>query len=243
MTTVTVKHGEYNITNEAQSSLGCMDSAVLSGHFGSIRPPLLLSVTVDDADNGDEVFGYCDTLTFEFNMKTDKAGRESIDPYSLFYFANPSTHCDVPFNKECPVYDIANGLGYEHSWSADGSSYTVRLECPAPAGTPSAAAANNYTGAPPQPYLVGNNSATYEPYELKVAYLELGVTQVRVRADVRNTKGNLRQPLLVGEFGSVDEPYIVAYLASNDENADSVYGEGGARAGSRKPDGRPPNIP
>jgi hypothetical protein len=78
-----------------------MDSATLSGSFGSTRPPKLVSVSVDDIDNGDEAYGggdshprpvptpmytpsrtpsstrcrygYCDELTFAFDMATDKA--------------------------------------------------------------------------------------------------------------------------------------------------------------------------
>ena len=55
LTEVSVRFGEYNITNEHGSSPGSMDRATLSGSFGSTRPPRLLEVTIDDEDNGDEV--------------------------------------------------------------------------------------------------------------------------------------------------------------------------------------------
>lgn len=229
ITRVTVRHGEHNVTNEHGSSVGCMDSAMLKGSFGSARPPRLVSVTIDDEDNGDEVYGYCDTLTFTFDMATDKAGRANIDVYDLFHFANPldasNPECDVPFAGECPVYDVTNGLKYESHWAADGSAYTVQLECPAPAGTPTAAAANLYAGAQQPPYLAGNSTTTFVPYVVRVAKVQLGVTRVRLRADVRNTARNLNQPLLRGEFGSVEAPFIVSYVASNYENADAIYGE------------------
>ena len=93
--------GSHNITNEAGSSIGTVDMVTLSGTFGSARPPRLLSVVVEDEDNGDEVYGYCDTLTFHFDMSTDKAGRNAIDVTELAAFANPvdpaSPECDVPF--------------------------------------------------------------------------------------------------------------------------------------------------
>ena len=228
LTAVTVRFGEHNITNERGSSVGCMDSMTLLGGFGTHQPPRLVSVSLADEDNGDEVYGYCDTLTFTFDMPTDKAsGRVGV--HDLFAFSNPRTvngqsECDVPFAGECPIYDVANGLGYTGAWSADGTSYTLRLQCPAPPGTPTAAVANLYSGAVPPPYLVGNSTQTLQAYELKVARLRLGVTSVRLRADVRNAARNLRPPLLEGEFGSVDGPYIVSYVASNYENADSVYG-------------------
>ena len=138
---------------------------------------------------------------------------------------------DAELGGESPAtFDVANGLAYTGTWSADGSSYTLQLQCPVPAGTPTAAAANLYAGAAPVPYLVGNNTRTppltYEAYEIAVARMRVGVTRVRLRADVRNLARNLRQPLLTGEFGSVDEPYIVSYAASNYENADATYGAG-----------------
>lgn len=244
LTQVTVLFGEHNITNEHGSSVGCMDTATLGGSFGSARPPRLLSVTIDDVDNGDEVYGYCDTITFAFDMPTDKAHRESIDVYDLFYFANPvstlTPECDVPYAGECPVYDIVNGLGYTSSWSADGSEYTLQLECPVPAGTPAAAAGNNYAAPAAPPYLVGNRTTPcgagetcnglgspqqWEAYEIRVGRLQLGVTRVRLRADVQNSARTLRQPLLSGEFGSITAPMITNYTASNFENADSIYGQ------------------
>ena len=231
LTKVSVRIGDHNITNEHGSSLGCMDDAMLAGSFGAKRPPQLLSVTIDDEDNGDEVYGYCDVLTFEFDMPTDTAGG-TTSVYDLFSFANPvddvatgAAACQVPFAGECPVYDITNGLAYTGAWSEDTTRYHMRMQCPAPPGTPTAAAANAYSGAIPAPYLVGNSTLTFLPYEIKVARLQLGVTRIRLRADVRNKARNLRQPLLTGEFGSVDEPYIVRYEASNYENADAVYGE------------------
>ena len=100
LTTVAVRHGgsygaawpNLNVTNEHGSSVGSMGSATLEGSFGSTRPPALVSVTVSDADNGDEVFGYCDLITFRFDMPTDKVGGrgDAIDVYELFSFANPA---------------------------------------------------------------------------------------------------------------------------------------------------------
>ena len=58
------------------------------------------------------------------------------------------------------------------------------------------------------------------------APFRLGVTAVRLRADVANRAGTLRQPTLGGSFGSLQQPRIVKYEASNYENADSEYGEG-----------------
>jgi hypothetical protein len=153
-----------------------------------------------------------------------QAGREAIDVYELFAFANPidatTPECDISYAGECPVYDLTNGLSYTGSWAEDGSAYTLRLQCPVPAGTPMAAGGDVYAGASPPPYLVGNNTITppltYNAYEIRVARLRVGVTRVRLRADVRNTARNLRQPLLTGEFGSVDEPFIVSYAASLD---------------------------
>jgi hypothetical protein len=141
------------------------------------------------------------------------------------------------------VYDIANGLNSTGAWSEDGSAFVLQLECPGgrvPPGTPTAAVANNYSGTQPTPYLIGNNTVTlhplgfaalpdyprptFMPYEIPVAHLELGVTIVRLRADVRNSRGNLRQPMLDGSFGSLDQPFIISYVASNVDNADAVYG-------------------
>ena len=97
-------------------------------------------------------------------MATDKAGREHIDVYDLFAFANPlvpaAPECDVPYAGECPVYDVTNGLSYTGAWAEDGSAYTLQLHCPVPAGTPTAASGDLYMGASPQPYLVGNNTIT-----------------------------------------------------------------------------------
>ena len=160
LSTVRVRIGDHNVTNQHGSSLGCADSALLGGTFGSQRPPTLLSVVLADEDNGDEVYGYCDTLTFTFDMPTDKAGGKT-DAYELFAFANPRAvaadaaapfgvdavaaaaggdECLVPFGGECPVYDVTNGLPYTGEWSADGRYYRMRLQCPAPSGTPTAAA-------------------------------------------------------------------------------------------------------
>jgi hypothetical protein len=97
-----------------------------------------------------------------------------------------------------------------------GASYTIQLHCPdgiPPDGTPEAAAANAYVPSPVA-YLAGNSSVTFVPYELRVAHLALGVTRVRLRADVRNLARNLRQPLLSGEFGSVVRPSSQATRAA-----------------------------
>ena len=51
----TPQWGPYNITNQAQTSGGCISATTLTGSFGSLRPPKLVGVQVSDADNGDEV--------------------------------------------------------------------------------------------------------------------------------------------------------------------------------------------
>ena len=230
VTTVSVLTGDVNVTNKGATSEGCAASATLTGSFGSERPPQLVAFTVDDEDNGDLVYGYCDVLAFRFDMGTDRAGRDDIDVYDLLYFANPPTvggvaECDVLIGGECPVYDLTNGLSYTTAWLDGGRTYEVRLQCPAPAGTPQAAQANFYAGAPAPTRLVGNNSATLQAYSLKVAQLRLGTTRVRLRTDVRNAARSMGQSTLTGEFGSLDQPRIVSYVASNRENADDIYGE------------------
>ena len=127
------------------------------------------------------------------------------------------------------MYDITNGLSYTGRWSADGASYTLQLECPAPPDTPHPAAGNAYAGAAPRPYLVGNSTATHRAYPIRVASLALGVTRVRLKADLRNRARNLRPPMLdpaSSDFGNVEPPYITSYTASNYENADASYGAG-----------------
>ena len=112
----------YNITSVAGAGPGAANPASLSGSFGSTRPPRLLSVTVADADNGDEAYGYCDTLTFSFDMATDMANDPTIDMYSLFHFANPQVvggvaQCDVPYHGECPA-----ARSKRHPWRCSSSA-------------------------------------------------------------------------------------------------------------------------
>ena len=73
----------HNVTNVAGTSPGSPTVVALSGTFGSTRPPRLVSVTVADADNGDEAYGYCDTITFAFDMMTDFAADPAIDMCAL----------------------------------------------------------------------------------------------------------------------------------------------------------------
>ena len=85
----------------------------------------------------------------------------------------------------------------------------MQLACPVPEGTRTLADGNAYTGGVPRPYIVDvrrqstqdwfnytlddvNQSATR--YPIHVAWLQLGVTTVRLRADVRNRARNLPQP-------------------------------------------------
>ena len=98
----------HNVTNVAGTGPGSSTGVLLRGSFGSTRPPRLVSVTVADADNGDEAYGHCDTITFAFDMATDLAADPAIDMYDLFHFANPKLvggvpQCDVPFHGESPV--------------------------------------------------------------------------------------------------------------------------------------------
>ena len=199
-------------------------------------------MTVADADNGDEAYGYCDTITFAFDMATDLAADPDIDMYALFHFANPKLvggvpQCDVPFHGECPVYDATNSSSYTSAWSDDGASYVVQLACPVPEGTPTLADGNTYAGSVPRPYLFDarrrsphewfNHSGdpSFVSYPVHVARLQLGVTTVRLRADVRNRARNIPQPTLTGAFGSLESPTIVSYVASNYDNTDSIYGD------------------
>ena len=161
-------------------------------------------------------------------MKTDKAGRENIDVYDLFAFSNPmqlpgeaGADCEHPFEGECPVYDITQGLPYAKWWSEDGARYTVQLLCPAPDGTPSASLGNYYKGGDFYRYLAGNSTGPEgTPYSLHVAPLRLGVTRARLKAAVSSSAATLRQAVLTGEFGTLEEPRIVRYVASNYDNAD-----------------------
>ena len=52
----------HNVTNVAGTSAGSTNAVTLGGSFGSTRPPRLVSVTVADADNGDEALHLALTL-------------------------------------------------------------------------------------------------------------------------------------------------------------------------------------
>ena len=80
----------HNVTNVAGTSPGSPTVVALSGTFGSTRPPRLVSVTVADADNGDEAYGYCDTITFAFDMMTDLAADPAIDMCALSLSLTPT---------------------------------------------------------------------------------------------------------------------------------------------------------
>ena len=73
----------FNISTVSGTAAGATGTLPLRGSFGATRPPTLIDVAVSDADNGDEVYGYCDEVTFTFDMATDKAGRPDIDVMEL----------------------------------------------------------------------------------------------------------------------------------------------------------------
>ena len=96
----------------------------------------------------------------------------------------------------------------------------MRLQCPHPRHA-NRRRRNHYGGALAPAYLVGNNSLTWQAYELKVARLRLGVTAVRLRADVRRRA--IRQPAH-GRVWLRRRPLcLVRRLQLRD--ADAVYGE------------------
>ena len=83
----------------------------------------------------------------------------------------------------------------------------MQLACPVPEGKPTLADGNRYAGGVPRPYLSDDRrrspyewfNHTGEPnrsavaYPVHVARLQLGVTTVRLRADVRNRARNIPQ--------------------------------------------------
>ena len=80
-----------------------------------------------------------------------------------------------------------------HAWSDDGRTYSIRLMCPAPPATPQAALGNYYPGAPPHNYTFGPYSDP-RAYTLAVASLQIGMTEVRLKAEgARRLRGGRRR--------------------------------------------------
>ncbi len=85
--TLTAKSGG-NLKNSAETSLPSTDtSPALTGNFGTKPGPSIESLTANDPDGGDAVYGKGDTITVRFSEETNRplaASKKQID--SLFEF-------------------------------------------------------------------------------------------------------------------------------------------------------------
>ena len=53
-----------------------VDVPVLTGNFGTLAPPRLLTFVADDPDDLDDIYSAGDTLTLGFDMRTDALTKE-----------------------------------------------------------------------------------------------------------------------------------------------------------------------
>lgn len=86
-----------------------LTSPVLSGDLGVPSYPTLLSATVDDVDNGDEVYGTGDVIVLQFDMPTNRPSSAAGGANST---SNAKSGVDAHFSFSAPL-----GAQYSGEWS------------------------------------------------------------------------------------------------------------------------------